>query len=225
VEHSSSRSHLIASLVSLLAASCGDSGGSQRDVFPIDPQAGAGAGAGTAPLVGGTGALAGGGAPIAGTAGTVATSSGGTMAVDSPVDAGDPGGPVDAGLGDAAGADDAATEPGGDPPAAGTVEDSGSGCGIPELPNAAQLAAFDKHHDPFTMLDGTRITSKAQWRCRRAEIKAQVEKYESGPKPVVEPENVSAQWSGNRLSITGLLAADIHTASSRRSSGAFSRPT
>ncbi len=45
------------------------------------------------------------------------------------------------------------------------------------------------------MLDGSRITQKAQWRCRRAEIEAQVERYESGPKPTA-PDDVSAQLLG-----------------------------
>ena len=86
---------------------------------------------------------------------------------------------------------------GGDGPELGTVEDSGADCPVPELPAADQLSAFAKHHDPFAMLDGTRITKKAEWRCRRAEIKAQVEQYESGPKPAVAPEDVSARFSGN----------------------------
>jgi hypothetical protein len=37
---------------------------------------------------------------------------------------------------------------------------------------------------------------------RAAEIKAQVERYESGPKPAVSRENVIAQLSGNSLAIT-----------------------
>jgi hypothetical protein len=97
---------------------------------------------------------------------------------------------------------------GGDPnsqgpgPEPGTVEDSGADCRVPDLPAASQLSAFDTHHDPFTSLDGSRIALKSEWRCRRAEIKAQVETYESGPKPAVTPEDVSARLSGNTLSIT-----------------------
>lgn len=39
------------------------------------------------------------------------------------------------------------------------------------------------------MTDGTRITTKEQWRCRRAEIGAQAQHYELGPKPP-KPERV-----------------------------------
>jgi hypothetical protein len=96
----------------------------------------------------------------------------------------------------------------GDGPAFGTVENSGAGCPMPALPDANQLTAFEKHHDPFLMLDGTRIAKKDEWRCRRAEILAQLEQYESGPKPTVAPEDVSAELSGDTLSITVRDGAD-----------------
>jgi hypothetical protein len=37
--------------------------------------------------------------------------------------------------------------------------------------------------DPFTKLDGTRMTTKAEWTCRREEIRKQAEKYAFGTKP------------------------------------------
>jgi hypothetical protein len=95
-----------------------------------------------------------------------------------------------------------------DGPALGSVEDSGEDCSLPTLPSADALAPYAKHHDPFVMLDGARITTKAEWRCRRAEIKAQVQEYESGPKPSVAREDVSASFSGDRLSITVSAAAE-----------------
>ncbi|WP_437979280.1 PE PGRS family protein [Sorangium sp. So ce295] len=60
---------------------------------------------------------------------------------------------------------------------------------------------FDTHHDPFLSLSGSRITKKSEWACRRAEIKSQVETYESGSKPVVSKDNVTGQFSANRLTV------------------------
>lgn len=82
------------------------------------------------------------------------------------------------------------------------AEDASGDCVVPALPAAAALSAQPKHPDPFKLLDGARMTMKSQWPCRRAEIKAQVAEYESGPKPTVAPEDVQATWSGNTLAIT-----------------------
>ena len=84
----------------------------------------------------------------------------------------------------------------------GTVEDSGVDCVRPALPAANQLPAIATHPDPFLMTDGTRITTKAQWTCRRAELKAQVEEYESGPKPVVDKANVTGTFAANQLTVS-----------------------
>ncbi|WP_155798011.1 dockerin-like protein, partial [Sorangium cellulosum] len=83
----------------------------------------------------------------------------------------------------------------------GTVEDSGARCARPTLPAASSLPAYETHHDPFLMLDGSRITKRSEWACRRAEIKAQVEEYESGPKPAVARENVTGAFSGKTLTV------------------------
>jgi hypothetical protein len=81
------------------------------------------------------------------------------------------------------------------------VEDSGVDCPKPALPPANELTAIQTHPDPFVMTGGARITTKAQWTCRRAEIKAQVEEYESGPKPAVDKANVTGQFAGNQLTV------------------------
>ncbi|MEY4547016.1 MAG: hypothetical protein RL685_3211 [Pseudomonadota bacterium] len=89
------------------------------------------------------------------------------------------------------------------PVAAGpAVEDSGLDCARPQLPGAAQLPAIAAHPDPFLMTNGTRISTRAEWTCRRAEIKAQVEEYESGPKPAVNKDNVTGSFAGNRLTVS-----------------------
>ena len=50
------------------------------------------------------------------------------------------------------------------------------------------------------MNDGSRISTMAEWRCRRNEIKKDLEEYEIGPKP--EPPTVEASISGNNLNVT-----------------------
>ena len=147
---------------------------------------------GTAPSGGAGGAIASGGQGAAGAAGVAGSSTGGAPASGgsaSPSDAGDANDAADSMMPD-------------DLPPVGTVEDSGEACSIPSLPSADALIPYATHHDPFVMLDGSRIMTKAQWRCRRAEIKAQVQEYESGPKPTVAREDVSASFSDDRLSIT-----------------------
>ena len=168
---------------------------------------GSGAAQGVAGTAGSLGAAAGaaptaGGGATAGASGAAGTGRSGTAGSGGMTNAG--GATAAAGSMSSAGTTSSAgtMSADGNAPELGTVEDSGADCAIPAMPPAAQLTAFEKHHDPFTRLDGSRITRKDQWRCRRAEIKAQVERYESGPKPVVAADEVTAQLSGNTLSIS-----------------------
>lgn len=82
------------------------------------------------------------------------------------------------------------------------VEDSGTNCTIPSLPAANSLPAIPLHPDPFLMIGGSRITTKAEWVCRRAEIKAQAEQYEYGEKPTVAEGDVTADFNNGTLSVT-----------------------
>lgn len=69
--------------------------------------------------------------------------------------------------------------------------------------------------NPFLMHDGTMITTKAQWECRRAEIKADLEKYEIGPKQ--DPSTVTsvkATLSGKSLSVVITTSAGSMTLTS-----------
>jgi hypothetical protein len=63
---------------------------------------------------------------------------------------------------------------------AAAVEDEGAGCAV-ALPGSTPATA--KLPDPFTRLDGTRTTTKSDWRCRRAEIKKLAERSVYGEKP------------------------------------------
>jgi hypothetical protein len=87
--------------------------------------------------------------------------------------------------------------------AAGTgAEDDGTGCPV-SLPGT--LTANSLLPDPFTRLDGTRISSISDWTCRREEILQLAEKYIYGTKPpkpasvtgTVSPANITVNVSGN----------------------------
>jgi len=94
--------------------------------------------------------------------------------------------------------------------ALGTVENSGSNCGATA---GALLSADNKLlPNPFAMHDGTIISTKAQWECRRNEVKADLEKYEIGPKQ--EPPTVAATLSGKNLSVKVTVGSNSITLTS-----------
>ncbi|HKO89499.1 MAG TPA: PE PGRS family protein [Polyangiaceae bacterium] len=121
-------------------------------------------------------------------------------------DAGTTAGNSDGGTGTATrdGGSDAATgrgDAGGStPPAAATAEDEGADCPTATLPEAAALPAIAKLPDPFKKLDGTRISTKAEWRCRRAEIKRLAEKFAYGTK-LARPASVTGTVSNTSISV------------------------
>jgi len=82
-----------------------------------------------------------------------------------------------------------------------TRENSGADCAIPALDDFAALTVIAGLPDPFLSLDGTRITRKSDWRCRRAEIAAQAQVYELGEKPSA-PQTVSGNINGDSLRVT-----------------------
>lgn len=86
------------------------------------------------------------------------------------------------------------------PPTPGNdfVEDHRSECQIGNIPTSANNA---KLPDPFMGLDGKRISSKADWKCRREEIGAMYEKLMFGEKPR-NPEKVEGKKSGNKYTVT-----------------------
>ena len=77
------------------------------------------------------------------------------------------------------------------------VEDHRSECQIGDIPTSVNNA---KLPDPFMGLDGKRISSKADWKCRREEIGAMYEKLMFGTKPR-NPEKVEGSYSGGKLTI------------------------
>lgn len=89
---------------------------------------------------------------------------------------------------------------GGGGPSTGTAEDDGASCTVGALPEAAALVANAKLPDPFEKLDGTRIRSKTDWRCRREEIKKLAEKFAYGTKPP-PPQMVTGSVSNSTISV------------------------
>lgn len=88
------------------------------------------------------------------------------------------------------------------------VENSGVSCKA----TAGATKTNKKLPDPFAMHDGTRIAKKADWECRRNEIKADIEKYEIGPKP--EPPKVEPTYASGKLTVKVTTSAGSITLSS-----------
>lgn len=76
------------------------------------------------------------------------------------------------------------------------VENRGKDLGA----TAGQLKSNKKLPNPFEFHDGTKVTKYSDWSKRRNEIKADIEKYEIGDKPI--PSDVSATYSGGTLTVT-----------------------
>ncbi|MFK4268495.1 glucuronyl esterase domain-containing protein [Streptomyces milbemycinicus] len=91
----------------------------------------------------------------------------------------------------------ARVDPGIAPSVAPAVEDDGADCAVPD-PGA--LTANSKLPDPFTRLNGTRIATKSDWRCRRAEIKKLAEKYVYGEKHA-KPAGVTGTVSNTNITV------------------------
>jgi hypothetical protein len=87
---------------------------------------------------------------------------------------------------------------GGTGPGTPTKEDDGADCSVPTIP--AANTAIAKLPDPFKKIDGTMVASKADWRCRREEIKKLEEKYVYGPKPP-PPMSVTGTVSTTNISV------------------------
>jgi (4-O-methyl)-D-glucuronate---lignin esterase len=84
-------------------------------------------------------------------------------------------------------------------------------CTLPALPDPASLTYQNqKLPDPFTFFDGTKVTTKEQWDCRRREILAMADKYIYGPVPRV-PDQVSGTVSGGTVSISATVGSATET--------------
>lgn len=82
----------------------------------------------------------------------------------------------------------------------GTVENRGADCEVPALPPGNTLPNTNTLPDPFTRLDGTRITQKSDWICRREEILRQSFQYIYGQKPP-KPDSVTGTVSNTQVTV------------------------
>ncbi|MEU8153011.1 cellulose binding domain-containing protein [Micromonospora sp. NPDC048986] len=85
-------------------------------------------------------------------------------------------------------------------PLAAAVEDEGVDCAVSGLPDLGSLPTNAKLPDPFKKLNGTTITSRSDWRCRRAEIKELAEKFVFGEKPA-KPATVTGTVSNSTVTV------------------------
>ena len=76
------------------------------------------------------------------------------------------------------------------------VENRGKDLGA----TAGELKTNKKLPNPFEFHDGSKVSKYGDWSKRRNEIKADIEKYEIGEKPI--PSDVSATYSGGSLTVT-----------------------
>ncbi|MEI9960933.1 MAG: hypothetical protein WDM76_07300 [Limisphaerales bacterium] len=99
------------------------------------------------------------------------------------------------------------------------VENTGTNFPAPPLPTLGNLPVIQPLPDPFKWANGSgRSTNFADWSHRRAEIKAQIENYEIGLKPAVDPAMVSASFTSNsptsgtlNVTITNVVAGTNRT--------------
>ncbi len=214
-------------LLSLGGCSTGNSGGSEPagsgtiDVTVGDPSpsgsdsatVGPGSGSPTVAAPGSgvgptsTGGTAAGPTASASSPGGTASSPGGTASSPGATATGP--GPAPAGAGGATGGAGGATGSAGG--ATGGAGGNATGpsapvgdveCELPDLPDVGDLPDLGiKLPDPFTFFDGTPVTTKAEWECRRKEILAMAAKYLYGPVPG-DCDEVSGSVSGGDISIT-----------------------
>jgi hypothetical protein len=86
----------------------------------------------------------------------------------------------------------------------GTVENRGVDCEVGDLPATNTLPLSPNLPDPFTKLDGTRITKKSDWVCRRQEILKQVNQYIYGEKPL-KPDSVTGTVTTTQITVNVTL--------------------
>src|SRR5688572_26130834 len=89
------------------------------------------------------------------------------------------------------------------------TENTGSGFPAPPLPPLNQLSIVDPLPDPFMWSNGSgRSTSFGDWEKRRNEIRAEIENYEIGLKPV-RPDTISATYTPGATPTTGTLTVVV----------------
>lgn len=80
-----------------------------------------------------------------------------------------------------------------------SVENASADCEVPELAEPDSLPTITKLPNPFIKLDGTTMTKKSEWRCRRQEIYEQAVKYVYGDRPT--PDLVSGTVAKDKITV------------------------
>jgi len=72
---------------------------------------------------------------------------------------------------------------------------------IPPMPAYASLTSNPKLPDPFLFMNGMRMTSKDEWKYRRAELAALAQEFEYGYKPNTPSSAVTGSFTDNRVTV------------------------
>lgn len=102
----------------------------------------------------------------------------------------------------------------------------GGSTSCPATPSGMGNPVSNALNDPFTFHGGTRVSSRADWTCRQAEISELLQRYELGTLPG-KPSSVSATFSGSTLSISvseGGRSISFSVSISNRPSGSGPHP-
>ncbi len=95
------------------------------------------------------------------------------------------------------------------------VENTGASFAAPVFPDRDALPVVKGLTDPLAWSDGSgRVTDFASWSKRRAEIAREIQHYEIGTKPSVDPGQVKARMSGDTLIVDVTVGSETLTLSS-----------
>jgi hypothetical protein len=95
------------------------------------------------------------------------------------------------------------------------VENTAATYPKPTMPTVNELPPISNLPDPFMWADGRgRISNFSDWRYRRAEIKAMIENYEIGEKPI-RPDSITASYAGGVLTVNVVMNGKTLTLTSQ----------
>jgi hypothetical protein len=95
------------------------------------------------------------------------------------------------------------------------IENTGASFGKPVLPTLDELPIIQPLTDPFMWSDGSGHSTKfSDWSHRRAEIGAEIEHYEIGPKPD-RPDTITASYSRDTLTVNIIVNGKTLTLTSK----------
>jgi len=75
-------------------------------------------------------------------------------------------------------------------------------CYIPTIPSFNQLENNNYLPDPFKFLNGIKMTSKDEWKCRRQELMLLAQEFELGYKPCTPYEATTGKFKNDKITVT-----------------------